>query len=149
KAVSPYIFLIGSIIVLAHHYLKEKMGKDYVVYAVVLIQLLIFTFLQTYIINGFFLSLNQVAEVVGHHTSMMLTIYDIGIHSNLYNASLNLFWANISILFALIVFYILRQNLNLVLCLFVLASYLLQLMTGIMPHLLLNDCLFIVLIIGL
>src|SRR5699024_10809717 len=90
-AVSPYIFLIGSIIVLAHHYLKEKMGKDYVVYAVVLIQLLIFTFLQTYIINGFFLSLNQVAEVVGHHTSMMLTIYDIGIHSNLYNASLNLF----------------------------------------------------------
>src|SRR5699024_6192587 len=84
----------------------------YIMVVFVLFLTLIFFIFNKYTFNGFFLSLNHYADVVGVHKTYLLPKYKILIEPELFKSAFNLFITYVFILFGYISYLIVSKKLS-------------------------------------
>src|SRR5699024_2759778 len=85
------------------------------------------------ILNGLFLTINQIADIVGRETGFILTQYEIMINNSLFPLAVSSFWIYISIFLAILCYFTLEYKRNILLWVIIIPLLLVQLITDIMP----------------
>lgn len=147
--ISLYLIFIGTLVVGLHFYVRKKWQKPIVFYLVFVLQILSVIIFQKYIVNGFFLTINKLVDVIGHHKPILLKQYVIDLEAEYYTMAINSFWLQVSILFAFFIMFLIEKRLYLLITLFVLGLFTFQIYLGVVPNKFDNILLLIILLLSL
>lgn len=147
SSVSPYVVVIGIITICFHQCANKLWNRPYLIYLLLTLLMLLMIIFQSYIVNGLFLVVNQIADVFGHYTPIMLMKYSISIDNSKITFAINLFVLSLTILFSLFISYASEKKINIILYFIVIFLFTFQLITGISPKLYYNIMLFFTIIV--
>ena len=94
------------------------------------------------VLNGLFLLLNQVSMVVGAQTEMMFKPFHLSIETDLYVRALSIFFGIFSLIVAYVCSYALKRATQLLIWIFILPLFIIQLLLVITPAIYYNFFLF-------
>lgn len=140
---SFYGILVGLLPIVFLFFIKNKKIKTYGGLGFLLFLTLIFIIFNKYTLNGFFLSLNHFADVVGVHTTYLLPKYKILIEPESFKLAFNLFIIYVFVLFGYISYLIVNKKLSFIIWPFMILILVFQLITGIYFNTYLNIGLFL------
>src|SRR5699024_6733458 len=98
----------------------------------------IFVIQYRYFMDGWLLSFNQLVDMVGINTGVILTQYKITVDSQYYILALAYFWSYFAILLSFICYYTVQYKKNILFWLCIFPIFTVQIVTGIMPNFYLN-----------
>lgn len=98
--------------------------------------------LNDYVINGLFLAINQIGFIIGSHIEVIMKQYHITVEPDLHERALSIFWGIFSFVVADLCSYILKRRIHLLIWIFIVPLFLIQLIMGISAAIYYNFVLF-------
>ncbi len=141
--VSFYGILVGLIPIGFFFFIKNKTVKTYGGLGFLLFMTLMFIIFNKYTVNGFFLSLNHFADIVGTQTTYLLPKYKILLEPESFKLAINLFMIYLFMLVSYLSYLIVNKGLSYLVWPFMILILILQLITGIYFNIYLNIGLFL------
>lgn len=143
RQVTLLSFLPGLVVLFLLTFYRS--GKaQFIIFSILIFLMFSFFFIQREnILNGLFLLMNQAAETIGRQTGIILSQYEITADANLLGYAASSFWACFSIIISVFCYFTLKYKRNILLWVFIMPLFIIQLVTDIMPSISYNLLLFL------
>lgn len=141
--ISVIAVVSGFILIFVMNYFSDNL-KILLILSIILTLFLIglLVFQKEYIKNGLFLTVNQIINVVGTHTGFFISQYEITVVPELYQISTTYFGSLFCLIIAFVCFITVKNKSNLLLWVFILPIFILEVFIEITPGFFHNMILF-------
>lgn len=143
-SVSLFAIVPGLLLILLMNYFKsnKKILSRISMIVFVIVGGCFFLF-NDYVMNGLFLILNQIGLIIGSHTEVIIRHYHVALETDLHERATSIFWGIFSFIVAYLCCYLVKKAKYLLIWIFIVPLFLVQLLTGISPAIYYNFSLFL------
>lgn len=125
KDLSFFVYMPGMIL-LGMLFLLWKKSRMVSLIIYVTLSAILGVILHTFILNGLFITMNEIFHIIGTHTGQFIAPYEVSIQEESYHLSLSIFLTYIGLLSAYIAYLIVKKHLVIVLWLLLVMNFILQ-----------------------